>query len=626
MKLSPQQLLEIILGIVAYGVLAWAALALVPQRYRVFSRYGAVAAGAALYFYGVQRYVNAHAIAVDWAKSFIACAAAACVFYEKERAARSRPIAERWKRFAGVSLGVAAIVAYFNGLKFEPREFYHRHDQFHYYLGAKFFPELGYDGLYKCALIAQDELGVVTYTNEATGRQVKLDMTKEARHPDRKLRNLSGDNLLMPASEFFPHAEECTRRFSPERWAAFKEDVSFFRTQSDKGYWEGMQKDHGYNPPPVWTLGGKFFAELFPPGERILGFMWVQYLAMLDILYLGGMFVALYWAFGWRVFAVAAVFWGCQSSAPYLWTGGAFLRQDWLFYLVLSTCLLRKRYFALAGASLVYSGLLRIFPGIVALGGLTIAGFHLVRHKRMAPHHLRMLLGGLAAAALLVGASLKVVGKDSFHQFYKHTLQVHDQTPLTNHMGLRVLVGQKTPIEINERIGPVRVPGLKIGVGVQSGRMKYTQDSSARDPFHLWKRLRNERNADYRWLSYGVIAATFGLFVYVCRRIRSLWVAQCLAQIFIILLSQLTCYYYSFLVLSAPLTRLTRRIHNPWLGLEVPLFLLAAVSQGAWRGFNYNDDKYWILTACSLLYCYYALCVLAGRFPWQRAVAPAQEP
>ena len=33
---------------------------------------------------------------------------------------------------------------------------------------------------------------------------------------------------------------------------------------------------------------------------------------------------------------------GCQLPAEYLWTGGAFLRQDWLFWLVISACLARK--------------------------------------------------------------------------------------------------------------------------------------------------------------------------------------------------------------------------------------------------------------------------------------------
>jgi hypothetical protein len=387
-----------------------------------------------------------------------------------------------------------------------------------------------------------------------------------------------------------------------------------------------MQHDHGYNPPPVWTMGGKFFAELFSPGQRLLGFMWVQYLAMLDVVYLLGMFAALYWAFGWRVFAVGAIFWGCQSSAPIYWTAGAFLRQDWLFYLVLSVCLLRKKYFALAGASLVYAGLLRVFPGLVVVGGLTVAGIHLARHKRMAPHHLRMLLGGVLAAAILIGLSIKVSGKDSYRQFFKHTLQVHDQTPLTNHMGLRVLVAQKSPIEINEKIGPLPVPGLKIGVGIESGRMEYTRNNKLVDPFEVWKRMRSERYAKYKWVAYAIVAATLAFFIYVCRRIKSLWIAQCLAQIFIILLSQLTCYYYSFLVLCAPLTRLTRKVQNPWLGLEVPLFLLAAVSQVTWRGFYWNDDKYWTLTAMSLALCYYTLFLFAGKPPWRRAHADAPKP
>src|SRR5262249_12597903 len=147
----------------------------------------------------------------------------------------------------------------------------------------------------------------------------------EVRAPDKKIRNLGGDNLLIPVTEFLQHPEQCQDRFSKERWAAFKEDVKFFRITSDKQYWEDMQKDHGYNPPPVWTILGSFFSNLHPAQ---VGYM--QFLASLDLVYLAGMFVLIWWAFGWRVFAVSAVFWGCQSSAPFYWTGGAFLRQDWL--------------------------------------------------------------------------------------------------------------------------------------------------------------------------------------------------------------------------------------------------------------------------------------------------------
>ena len=69
-----------------------------------------------------------------------------------------------------------------------------------------------------------------------------------------------------------------------------------------------------------------------------------------------------------------------------------------LFYLVFAACLTRKRYFKLAGASIVYAGLLRIFPGLVVLGWLVVAGAYIWRHHRMAKHHVQMLLGGVAAA------------------------------------------------------------------------------------------------------------------------------------------------------------------------------------------------------------------------------------
>ena len=102
-----------------------------------------------------------------------------------------------------------------------------------------------------------------------------------------------------------------------------------------------MQKDHGFNPPPVWTILGRGFAELHGATTGYL-----QLLAGLDLVYLAGMLGALAWVFGWRVFAVGAIFWGCQSSAPFYWTGGAFLRQDGLFFLVLAACLLRKKWIA----------------------------------------------------------------------------------------------------------------------------------------------------------------------------------------------------------------------------------------------------------------------------------------
>jgi hypothetical protein len=402
-------------------------------------------------------------------------------------------------------------------------------------------------------------------------------------------------------TEVLEHPETCKEHFSPERWSAYKEDVKFFRVTSDKAFWQGMQNDHGYNPPPVWTVAGKFFADRFPAGHEIFGFVWVQYLAMIDVALIASMFLALWWAFGWRVFALAAVFWGCQASAPALWTEGAFLRQDWLFLLVLSACLARKRYFALSGAALVYAGLLRVFPGLAVVGWLVVAGAYLVRHKRMAKHHQRMLLGGVLAAAVLIPVSVRVSGKDVYQEFYKHTLQVHDRTPLTNHMGLRVLISHN------------------LGSGPASGRMKYTKDDKLTDPFEVWKRMRNERYDRYRPVAHGIVALSLLFFVWVVRRVKSMWIALCLGQIFIILGAQLTSYYYSFLILTAPLTRVKREI-------EIPLLGFAAVSQFVFITLGYNDDKYTALTLLSLVFCYGLLCMFAARGSFARLLGRAEAP
>jgi hypothetical protein len=558
---------------------------------RVYFRYLAVVASAALFLVGVERIVPDVERALGVKKAGIALAAAGCIFYEQFREGVKRPIAERWKRFIGITLGVAAICSYYHFFKFQYPKYYHRHDQYHYYLGAKYFPELGYDDLYKCTAIAQDQLGTIT---DEWNHQV--DVTKENRRADRKIRNLGKDNLLIPAAEVLEHPEACTTKFTEARWAEFRDDIKFFRSVSDRDFYEKMQADHGYNPPPVWMLAGRFFANMFPAGHKILGFYWLQWLAQIDNVLLLGMFGALFWAFGWRVFAIAAVFWGTNAPGDDYFVSGAFLRQDWLFFFVLAACLARKRWFALSAASLVYAGLLRVFPGLAVIGWLTVAGAYLVKHKRMAKHHQRMLLGGVVAAAVLIPASIQLCGKDAYKDFYRHTLQVHDRTPLTNHMGLRVLISHK------------------IGTGPASGRAMYVKDDRLQDPFEVWKRMRNDRYDKYKYVAYAITALSLAFFVWIVRRVRSMWIALCLGQIFIILMSQLTSYYYAFLVITAPLTKAKKQIEIPFLGL-------AAVSQLIWGAFGWFDDKSAAVTLVALVFCYGVVCSFAKKGSFDKLLA-----
>lgn len=536
--------------------------------------HAAVALAALAAFLILRPHIQPYDPRAGTVKALIAAVAAACVLYETLRWRQGRPVAEASRRFVGFMLAAAAILAYFNGFAYTFPPYWHHSDLFHYYVGAKYFPELRYDGLYRCAAIAQDQLGTVAWTQEPRGQKFRLDMSSEVRRPEKRIRNLGGDNLLVGVGEILAHPEQCVARFSPERWHAFKSDVAFFRIAADRAYWDGMQQDHGYNPPPAWTILGSFFSNLRPASVR-----YMQVLASFDLVYLAGAFALIWWAFGWRVFVVAAIFWGGQAAAPASWTAGAFLRQDWFFFVIASACLARKRRFKLAGASIVYAGLLRVFPFLLVLGWLTVAAAYLVRRGRVARSHRQALAGGVLAAIVIVPLSLYVAGASSYREFYAHTLRIHDRTPLTNHMGLPALIAHD------------------FAGGQGSGRMEFAVDEKLADPLENWKRLRSERYDAYKWAGLVVIVLTAAFFVWVVSRLRSLWVAGSLAQVFIVVGAQLTSYYYSFLILSALLVRA-----RP--GLELPLFAFVILSQLTFGLFPWNDDRYAALTLLSLLLCY----------------------
>ena len=538
---------------------------------RARAGYIVIALTAGVLFLVLRLHIQPYDSRAGLAKALVAGAALLCVLYE---GSRRRPVSEATKRFAALTLAAVALLCYFNGFKYTYPPFWHHSELFHYYMGAKYFPELRYDGLYRCTAIAQDQLGTVGWKQETTGHTFRLDMTGEVRSPAKRIRNLGGDNLLVPLGDLLEHPERCTGRFSPERWSAFKSDVTFFRIIADKAYWESMQQDHGYNPPPAWTILGSLFANLRPASIRTM-----QLLASLDLIYLAGAFAMIWWAFGWRVFAVAVVFLGCQAAAPASWTAGAFLSQDWFFYLIGSVCLARKRWFKLAGASIVYAGLLRVFPILIVGGWLTVAGAYLIRRRRFARSHRDLLAGGLMAAVIIVPVSLWVGGPRSYQEFYTHTLRIHDRTPLTNHMGLPVLIS------------------YALGGGASSGRMALTLDGKLADPLEVWKRVRAERYQRYRWMDVAVVTISGVFFVWIVRAVKRPWVAGSLGQVFIVLSAQLTSYYYSFLVLSALLTKARRR-------LEAPLLIFVILSQLVFWLFAWNDDRYAALTALSLLLCY----------------------
>ena len=327
-------------GALALGLSLLAGNAL-TGRVRVGARYAGALAVVGILFPAV-REIDDYARAVDVTKAMIAIAAAGACFYEQHRAGMQRPVAERWKRFAGLMLGIVAVSAYFKGGISAPRGSTTGTISSTTTWGRSFSP-MGYDGLYAARRRrGRDRHGLVPQRGRDRHGQGAPRHEGRGEPPRLEDPELGGDNLLMPVGEVLAHPEVCKATFRPRGGSAFKADVKFFRIASDKEYWKTMQNDHGYNPPPVWTLGGIPWRTC-TRRRRASSSSWGRSRhgaargdARRALL---GVRVA-------RVRGSDDFFWGTSGDGGSSWTLGAFLRQDWLFLFVLAACLTRKGWHA----------------------------------------------------------------------------------------------------------------------------------------------------------------------------------------------------------------------------------------------------------------------------------------
>jgi hypothetical protein len=299
-------------------------------------------------------------------------------------------------------------------------------------------------------------------------------------------------------------------------------------------------------------------------------------LAALDVLLQLGALLLIGWAFGLRCLAVAAVVWGCNGAANFYWTGGAFLRQDWYFALILALCLARKRKFFWSGAALTWSALLRVFPVVFFAGVGVIVVLRTLRTRQLHADHRRFLLGSVLAALVLGGASAVVSGPHAYAAFAER-IRSHEHTRLTNNMGLPVLLAHSW-----------------------QNRMQFTFDDRLDDPVQIWKESHAARLAALHPLWLVLCAGVFAWLAWALSKTRLLWVGMALSVALLVCVLDLTCYYYVFFVALVPLIRLRPQL--------APAFLaLAGASQALLAQLYWIDDRYF---AQSLLFCSLAACVL----------------
>ena len=465
--------------------------------------------------------------------------------------------------------GVTAALTYVNFGSFHFPNFIHNWDTYHYYVGSKYFSELGYTRLYDCVAVSDAE-------DPALRRRVAA----------RRQTNLR-TNVLEPTTEILAHPERCTERFTPERWAAFKHDTAFFRMRESPARWDDAQTDHGFNGTPVWNIAGTLLANLAPASIPQ-----VRALTLIDEAYLAAMILVVWWGFGWRVLSLALLVFATNFPSRFYWTGGSFLRWDWLFYTVASVCCVKKDRPLLGGMSLAYATLLRIFPGFLFVGPLLALGYHVREDRRLerqpgerrAGGYVRFFVGAALASAVLIPTSLVTSGGiEGYREFIANTTK-HMETPLTNHMGLRTVVAFR-PWETALQL----------------------RSNSLMDPLSTWKEARLRSFTQARPI-FVLLLCGFLVLLFRVAKDTEPWVVVACSAMMIAVGVELTSYYYAFVMAVALLYAKNEAVGIWLLLLTAFTQAVAAFSSGARL-----DVQYTLMSVGTL--------IIFGRVLWSMARA-----
>ncbi|MGJ3243502.1 MAG: hypothetical protein ACFE0O_11195 [Opitutales bacterium] len=347
----------------------------------------------------------------------------------RRRRGRPHP-AERGGLIVAALVGLAAFtnVGTFHGpTNPGPGPVVHGPDQFHYTMGLRYFPELGYTGLYPAALLA---LHV-----DAPDPLAELDAWV---YRDMRTYHLAAGRQAL--DEVIALRE----RFTPERWQAFVRDVGFWAGYLGEDRLRGVFLDHGFNPGPIYVLVGRILLPDTPLSHGLL-----VALSLIDPLLMVVGLAVLGWGLGWRAPVLVVLLVGLLFPAQWAWVGGAFLRYGWLAALLTGIGLAGKGRYVATGLCFGLAAGLRSFPGFL-LVGLAIPFLAEVARRYRAGQpvrpaslwsghrsgaYLRTVSGAAGVLLLLgVGATLSA-GADSWAA-WNEKVSLHDSRFSPNSIGL----------------------------------------------------------------------------------------------------------------------------------------------------------------------------------------------
>jgi hypothetical protein len=472
----------------------------------------------------------------------------------------------RWRRpilRALVALGALGYVNF--GALGTDGTLLHVWDQFHYVLGSKYYPELGYDGIYVAALAARRE----------------KDPTFV---PPSRIRDLR-TNDIVPTDSLASLEREVRARFSPARWAEFRDDATRFYMRDE------IFIDHGYLATPTHAAISRLLCGWLPFRHRTL-----VPLAMVDFVLLAVAGALVYGSFGLETLAAVALIFGLGYCSRFYWVGGAFLRMDWLAALVAAGAALKRGSMRVAGAAIAYATCVRIFPGLV-LAALAVAALASYRRDRRARPWLELAGAFVATATILVTAgAFAGRGAHAWLDFAR-AIRVHAAAIGPNAIGVPIAFIGSLPNLRGDLIDPTSLYNYaRVGAD-------YALRAHERAP-----------------IIFIAVAGVVGLALRVAWRHRDPVVALACGVALIYALTTPSCYYGSFFVLLGLLRPL--RTAALFLAATAPMYMThLAVTLLVLRGVIRLNGAAVYVPVSALL----AIVLVAWLLGANRAADPARQ-
>jgi hypothetical protein len=452
------------------------------------------------------------------------------------------------KILVGLAIVLAfSVAAHYRFGKFHgDGHFPHYHELYHYYMGSKYFPELGHDGLYAATQRALIE-------NDASfARTISL------------VKNLR-TNQLEGQAVSTERAGTVSRLFSEDRWQQFKRDVLFFQSRIPSVEWQRLLIDHGYNATPFWTFVGSLFSAHLALSNDTL-FLLVSF----DLLLIGAMFFLVRYAFGLKTALLFAIFFFANFFATFDFAGGAFLRQFWIAFLIGFACFLTKHKTIPAAFCLAIAVLDRAFPLVFLLLPAVLLVKELWNRQPLRQGQLRFLSAFALFAVLLGGLSTTTAGTSAWRDWYRN-IRAHDQSFSSNPIALRTLF----------IVNPVTTPSLIDARGDES----------------LWRLERETLNAQSHNTLRAVRAVLLVLLILLIAREKEPAVSLGLLSLAPFLLFYPANYYG--IVLAVVILYWQR-----CFGLAMAVLVLQLVSWLLYMAFSIPVDievVHWLVSACLVL-------------------------